>query len=234
MMDITWLGHSGFRVAAEGAVLLIDPWLTGNPMFPEGRRAEALDGATHILLTHAHDDHAGEALAIARETGASLVCGHEMAETWGGEAGVTALGMGKGGTVRLAGAAVTMVHAVHSSSFDGAGLPLRYGGGECGFMIQGGGHVLYVSGDTDVMADMEWLADFHQPDIGILAAGGRYTMDMERAAYAARRFFRFRHLIPCHYKTFPFLAQNAEALHAGVPESTKVLEPEVLRTLHFP
>ena len=66
-MNILWLGHSGFRIEIEGAVLLVDPWLTGNPMFPPDRRAEALAGATHVLLTHGHGDHAGDALALARE-----------------------------------------------------------------------------------------------------------------------------------------------------------------------
>ena len=95
------------------------------------------------------------------------------------------------------------------------------------------GDVLYVSGDTDVRADREGLADFHRPDIGILAAGGRSRVDMERAAYAARRFFQFRHLLPCHCKTFPFRAQDAAVLRAGAPEGTAVIEPEVLKPLHF-
>ena len=56
-MQITWLGHSGFRIEIEDAVLLVDPWLTGNPMFPAGREDEAVTGATHILLTHGHGDH---------------------------------------------------------------------------------------------------------------------------------------------------------------------------------
>ena len=64
-MRIIWLGHSGFRIELADAVLLIDPWLTGNPMFPMDRRAEAIAGATHILLTHGHGDYIGDAVAIA-------------------------------------------------------------------------------------------------------------------------------------------------------------------------
>ena len=66
-MKLTWLGHSGFRLEIEQAVILIDPWLSGNPMFPEDRRAEAITGATHILLTHGHGDHTGDAQTIARD-----------------------------------------------------------------------------------------------------------------------------------------------------------------------
>ncbi len=87
--------------------------------------------------------------------------------------------------------------------------------------------MIYVSGDTDIMADMEWMGDLHKPDIGILCAGGHFTMDMKRAAYAAKRYFDFRTVIPYHYKTFGALEQSAEALAAGLP-GVDVIEPEVL------
>jgi len=225
-MQIIWLGHSGFRIEIEGAVLLVDPWLTGNPMFPAARRDEALSGATHILLTHAHGDHAGEAMSIARATGAQVVCIHEVSEWLNGK-GLQTLGFGKGGTVDLNGARVTMVNACHSASIDFTGEGLMPAGSEAGFMIAGEGHVIYVSGDTDIMADMDWMGDYHKPDIGILAAGGHYTMDMARAAYAAKRYFDFRTVIPCHYRTFPLLAQDAKVLAEGLP-GVRVIEPEVL------
>ena len=85
-------------------------------------------------------------------------------------------------------------------------------------MIAGEGHTIYVSGDTDIMADMDWMGDYHQPDIGILCCGGHYTMDMERAAYAAKRYFDFKTVIPCHYKTFPVLAQSAQPLVEALPD----------------
>lgn len=226
-MKIIWLGHSSFRIEIEDAVLLIDPWLVGNPVFPKGREAEAVDGATHILLTHGHGDHASGALAIAKDKGIPIACIHEMAEMWGGKDGVEVIGFGKGGTITLGGARVSMVNAVHSSSVDfREGGPV-YAGGEAGFMIGGEGHMIYVSGDTDVMADMGWMADYYTPDIGILCAGGHYTMDMKAAAWAAKRFFKFKTVIPCHYKTFPILAQSAADLIAGLP-GVDVIEPEVL------
>ena len=84
-------------------------------------------------------------------------------------------------------------------------------------MIAGEGRTIYVSGDTDVMADMAVFEDLHHPEIGILCAGGHFTMDMKRAAYAARKFFNFKTVIPCHYRTFPMLEQSAEALRAELP-----------------
>ena len=100
-------------------------------------------------------------------------------------------------------------------------------------MISGDGHTIYVSGDTDVMADMKVFNDAHNPDIGILYAGGHFTMDMKRAAYAAKTFFNFKTLIPCHYRTMPLLKQSAEALIAALPD-VNVIEPEVLLPIVFP
>jgi L-ascorbate metabolism protein UlaG (beta-lactamase superfamily) len=97
-------------------------------------------------------------------------------------------------------------------------------------MIAADGHVLYVSGDTDIMADMEWMGEYHRPDAGILSAGGFYTMDMARAAWAAKRYFDFRTVIPCHYRTFPALEQSAKVLADGLP-GVRVIEPQVLEPI---
>ncbi|UXU75270.1 MULTISPECIES: metal-dependent hydrolase [unclassified Paracoccus (in: a-proteobacteria)] len=228
-MKLTWLGHSGFRLEIERAVILIDPWLSGNPMFPAERRAEAIGGATHILITHGHGDHTGDTIAIARELGIPVVGIYDIISTWTRHEGIEGIGYNKGGTVDLGGARVTMVNAAHSSSLEGAEGPV-YAGHESGYMIAGEGHVIYVSGDTDIMADMGWMGEYHRPDIGILACGGHFTMDMDRAAWAARKYFDFKTVIPCHYRTFPMLAQDARALQAGLP-GVAVIEPEVLQPI---
>ncbi|AXQ94109.1 metal-dependent hydrolase [Cereibacter azotoformans] len=228
-MKITWLGHSGFRIEIEEAVLLVDPWLSGNPMFPIERRDEAIAGATHILLTHGHGDHSGDAVAIASELGLPIVGIYDLVTWLQSRDGLDGIGFNKGGTVTLDGARVTMVHATHSSSIMGEAGPV-YTGTESGYMIAGEGHVIYVSGDTDIMADMGWMGEYHRPDIGILAAGGHFTMDMKRAAFAARKYFDFRTVIPCHYRTFPLLEQSAEALRQSLP-GVEVLEPEVLEPI---
>lgn len=227
-MKLTWLGHSGFRLEIEGAVILIDPWLTGNPVFPEERRAEAIAGATHVLLTHGHSDHTGEALTLARE-GLPLVGIYDLMNWWETEHGITTIGFNKGGTVDLNGAAVTMVNATHSSSLTVEGRPV-YAGHESGYMIRGEGRTIYVSGDTDIMADMEWMAELHRPEIGILAAGGYFTMDMQRAAWAAKRYFDFKTVIPCHYDTFPPIRQDPEVMRRALP-GVQVLTPKVMETV---
>jgi L-ascorbate metabolism protein UlaG (beta-lactamase superfamily) len=227
MMNITWLGHSGFRIEIEDAVLLVDPWMTGNPMFAGHDRAAAIRGGTHILLTHGHGDHSTDTLAIARELDIPIACIHELSDWWNATEQVTTIGFGKGGTIDLNGARVTMVNASHSSSTDDQGGRPLYAGSEAGFMIAGDGHVIYVSGDTDIMADMDWMGDYHKPDIGILCCGGHYTMDMKRAAYAAKRYFDFKVVIPCHYRTFPLLEQSAQVLIDALP-GVRVIEPVVM------
>ena len=225
-MKLTWLGHSGFRLEIEEAVILIDPWMSGNPVFPAERRAEAMAGATHVLLTHGHGDHTGDTLAIAKEQGIPVAGIYDLMSHWENVEGIKTVGFNKGGTVDLGGARVTMVNACHSSSLGGPNGPV-YAGSEAGYMIAGEGHVIYVSGDTDIMADMGWMGEYHAPDIGILCSGGHFTMDMKRAAFAARKYFNFKTVVPCHYRTFPLLEQSAAALAEGLPGVT-VIEPEVM------
>lgn len=225
-MKFTWLGHSGFRIEIGSLVLLLDPWITGNPMFPEERRAEAVAGATHILLTHGHFDHANDVLALAKELSIPVVGIFDLMNHWSETQGIETVGFNKGGTVDLGGVKLTMVNAVHSSSMGTDHGPI-YAGAEAGFVLDDGATRAYISGDTDVHMDMELVQALHAPQIGVLACGGHFTMDMARAGYAAKRFFEFKTVIPCHYKTFPLLEQSADALAAALP-GVDVIEPEVL------
>ncbi len=228
-MKIIWLGHSSFRIEIANQVLLLDPWLTGNPMFPEERRDAATEGVTHILVSHGHGDHAGDALAISKAGGAPIAGIYDLMNWWEAAHGANVVGFNKGGTVQLGEVAVTMVNAAHSSSVASDAGPV-YAGHESGFMIAGEGHVIYFSGDTDVMADMGVFHDLHKPDIGILSAGGYFTMDMKRAAYAARKFFDFKTVIPCHYRTFPILEQSAAVLKEAL-SGVNVVEPQVMEAI---
>jgi L-ascorbate metabolism protein UlaG (beta-lactamase superfamily) len=230
-MKLIWMGHSSFRLEIAGLTLLIDPWLTGNPMLPEVRHDEAVAGATHILLTHAHFDHASDVVALAKRLEVPLVGQYDLMGHWGETEGIKTVGFNKGGTVDLGGVDVSMVNAQHSSTFATPDGP-RAGGSECGYMIAGEGKTIYVSGDTDIMADMSWMGDYYKPDIGILCAGGHFTMDMAKVAYAARRYFSFDTLVPCHYKTFDILEQSAQVLIDSLPE-VKVIEPQIMMAIEL-
>ncbi len=230
-MQITWLGHGSFKIEIAGQTLLVDPWLSGNPVLPEDQHDAAVAGATHILLTHAHFDHIVDVLPLARKLGVPVVGQYDLMGHWEEHEKIETVGFNKGGTVDLGGPKVTMVHATHSTSIATPEGP-KVVGSECGYMIEGDGHTIYLSGDTDVMADMKVFNDLHKPDIGILCAGGHFTMDMKRAAYAAKTFFDFKTVIPCHYKTFPILEQSAEVLQQALP-GVDVIEAEVMKPIAF-
>ncbi|MEM7752369.1 MAG: metal-dependent hydrolase [Pseudomonadota bacterium] len=215
-MKFVWLGHGSMRIESGDAVLLIDPWLNGNPSFPYEHRAAAIAGATHILLTHAHFDHISEILPLAREIGVPVVGQFDLMGYWAEAEGIETIGFNKGGTVDCGGVAVTMVPASHSSTLGLPDGPVGVGS-EVGFILRADGKTVYVSGDTDIMADMSWMGEYYAPDVGILSAGGHFTMDMKATAWAARKFFNFKTVIPVHYKTFPILEQSADDLIAGLP-----------------
>ena len=230
-MKIIWLGHGSFRIEIEDQVLLVDPWLTDNPVLPVDMHDEAVQGGTHLLLTHGHGDHSSDMLPLAKKLDIPMVGQFDLMKYWEAKEGVRTIGFNKGGTVRLGNVKVTMVHAVHSSAFGTENGPV-WAGTEAGFMIEGEGHTIYVTGDPDVMADMKVFNDLHHPDIGILCAGGHFTMDMRRAAYAAKEFFNFKTVIPCHYKTFPILEQSAQELIDALP-GVNVIEPELMKAIEI-
>ncbi|MEM6974210.1 MAG: metal-dependent hydrolase [Pseudomonadota bacterium] len=231
-MKITWLGHASFRIETESTVMLLDPWLDGNPAFPDARRAEAIAGATHILVTHGHGDHAGEAAGLSKETGAPVVGIYDWVSWITETEGVDGIGFNKGGTVALGDAMVTMVNAVHSSSTPGADNAPVYVGAEAGYMIAAGDVVLYAMGDTDVMADMALFGELHRPSHALVPIGGIFTMDSPRAAWACKKFFDFKAVIPCHYATFPLLEQTADVFARAVAP-VPVIAPEIMESVEI-
>lgn len=228
-MNIIWLGHGSFRIEIEDQVLLIDPWINGNPMMEGQDTAAAVAGATQILITHGHFDHTADIVDISKGTGAPVSGMYELAQALHGLGATEGHAFNKGGAVRFGEVRVDMVPASHSSSMAVDGTS-AYMGAETGFVIRGEGRVIYLSGDTAPMADMEWIAEYYRPDVGILSAGGYYTMDMELAAFAAKKYFDFKVVIPCHYRTFPALEQSADTLAAGLP-GVEVIEPEVMTAI---
>jgi L-ascorbate metabolism protein UlaG (beta-lactamase superfamily) len=228
-MNIIWLGHGSFRIEIGDQILLIDPWLNGNPMLGADQVAAAVAGATHILVTHGHFDHIVDVAQLSQDQNVPVSGMFELAKYLSTQGAVEGHAFNKGGTITLGDVTATLVPASHSSSADRDGTVL-YTGQECGLILKGEGKTIYVSGDTDITADMDWIGDYHKPDIGILSAGGYYTMDMAGAAYAAKRYFDFTTVIPCHYRTFPALEQSADVLKAGLP-GVAVIEPEVMQAI---
>lgn len=228
-MKITWLGHSAFRFEVAKAKILIDPFFTGNPAFADQDVKAATEGLTHILLTHGHGDHVGDTIDIAKETGATVLANADLA-AWLQTKGVEKLEMGNtGGTVAFDGFTVTFTQAHHSSAQiteDGVSHAL---GNANGLMMHFEDElsVLHM-GDTDIFTDMGLINELHQPDIGIVPIGDRFTMGGAVAALACQRFFDFKHAIPCHYGSFPIIDQTPEKFVKGMEGSRSRVETPVV------
>ncbi|HKO04897.1 MAG TPA: metal-dependent hydrolase [Candidatus Acidoferrales bacterium] len=198
---ITWLGHSAFRITtASGKAILIDPFLSGNPLCPENEKKQPRVDA--ILLTHGHGDHLGDTLELARQHKPAIVCIYELSLWLGSKGAANLVGMSKGGTTKVADADVTMTHAFHSSSVSDGGK-LVYVGEPAGFIVRlPGGLSVYHAGDTGVFGDMKLIAELYQPEVACLPIGDFYTMGPREAAMAIR-LLSVKHVLPMHYATFP-------------------------------
>ncbi|HTG27182.1 MAG TPA: metal-dependent hydrolase [Methylomirabilota bacterium] len=224
---LTFFGHSTFSLTTKsGEVALLDSWVTTNPKCPPDlKKMKRLDA---IFLTHAHSDHFGDLLTLAKEHKAKIVA---IAETamWLGTKGFgdQVKPMGKGGTLRVGDFEVTLTHAFHSNSIDDNGKIL-YGGEPASFIVRmPGGLTLFHAGDTTVFGDMKLIAELYKPDIACLPIGDNYTMGPREAAYAIR-LLDVKHVIPMHYGTFPVLTGTPEQLRAETKNITG-LEIHVLK-----
>lgn len=230
--DITWYGHSAFKVSTpSGKVLLIDPWLA-NPANPKGKELLAsLDKVDQILLTHAHGDHIGNTVEIAKKSGAKLVASNDLMKAMVRYADFPAKqadfsGTGNmGGTVTLLDGEVkvTFVHALHSSALEydeKSGLPksLAYAGNPGGFVIAiSGGPTIYHTGDTDLFGDMKLIGDLSKIDLMLACIGDKFTMGPERAALAVE-LVNPKMVVPMHFGTFAALTGTPEAFEKALKQ----------------
>jgi L-ascorbate metabolism protein UlaG (beta-lactamase superfamily) len=202
MIQITWLGHAAFEIRFDGGeVLLLDPWIEGNPAYPKNYNLQKADA---IAVSHGHGDHLGDVVPLAKKFDAKVFAMVEIANWCAGKGVKTTIGFNKGGTVDLGFAKLTMTHALHSSSIQDGDNSI-YGGEAAGFILTlKDGRRAYFAGDTAIFSEMGLYADVYHPELAFLPIGDHYTMGPEEAAYAAR-LLKVKKIIPMHYGTFPIL-----------------------------
>lgn len=225
-MKITWFGHSAFRIDIGASAILIDPFLSGNPSF-KGDPVAAAEGTTHVLVTHGHDDHVGDAAAIAARTGAQIVSNYEICMVLM-EQGAKNINPGNtGGTVPCGEFTVSFTQALHSSGAVREGRSI-YLGNPNGLIIRHkDAPAIYHMGDTDMFGDMALIAELYAPKIGMVPVGDRFTMSGASAAFAVKRFFAFDVVFPCHYGTFDLLDATPDAFVKGLAGTkTRVMTPK--------
>jgi L-ascorbate metabolism protein UlaG (beta-lactamase superfamily) len=218
-MDVRFLGHTCFTLSDGDTTVLVDPFLTGNP-----KAATTADevSATTILVTHGHADHVGDAVAIAKRTGAPVVAITELAGELEAE-GIEVRNCNLGGTAKFDWGWAKLVPAWHTST-----TPKGTVNTPAGLLINFKDTIVYHLGDTCLFSDLQLVGKRNPIDIALMCIGGHFTMDRFDAVDAAA-FVGAKTVIPCHYGTFPPIETDAHAFKSDVESSTSskvvVLEP---------
>jgi L-ascorbate metabolism protein UlaG (beta-lactamase superfamily) len=210
-LKLTWYGHSAFGLDIDGTNILIDPFLTNNPLAPVS--ADTLE-ASYIMLTHAHGDHLGDTVAIAQRTKATVI-GNVEVTNWLGKQGIQnvhVLSLGDGFTFPFG--QVTYVKAEHGSAFpDGTD-----GGQACGIILEAQDKRIYFAGDTALFPEMKLIGE-RKIDLACLPIGGHFTMGPDDALTAID-WIHPQVVFPIHYNTFPDIYQDVAAWARRVNNET--------------
>ena len=239
-VEVLWLGQAAFRITSPGGkVIVIDPWLTANPITPpQYKNLDALGKIDVLLVTHGHGDHVGDAPALAKKHNIKLWMPGDLAQT------MTTLGVlppellprsNKSGRVTpAAGIQVTSVKAEHSSVYVWKNPvtdknETHAGGEPVGYIIElENGFRIWHMGDTGLFGDMKFIAEHYKPDLVLMPIGGNFTMDPADAAFATREWIKPKNAIPMHYGANPLAKGTAEEFQramAGASTRVVVLKP---------
>lgn len=225
-MKISYHGHSVVQIKTNTHTILIDPFISGNPLTD-------LDAGTVeadvILLTHGHGDHVGDTIAIAERTGAQVVALNELA-VYLGKKGLNAHGMNIGGAYEFDFGTVKFTQAFHSSSIEEDGT-FVYTGMPGGIILTVEDKTIYHLGDTALFSDLKMYGDMHEIDLAFIPIGDNFTMGPEEALVAAE-WVQAKTVVPIHYNTFPVIEQDGAAFASKV-KSGKGVALQVGETLEL-
>lgn len=213
MPTLRYIGHSAFVLEGEGNVVAVDPFITGNPVATI--TADEVNPTT-ILITHGHNDHVGDAVALSKRTGAPIITTVELANHLA-KKGVETIGANFGGTVKFAGGTVKLTPAWHSSTYTDDGEVVAPGI-PSGMLVTFGDKKIYFAGDTCLFLDMQLIGE-EGIDVAILPIGDHYTMGPKDGVRAAK-FLRPKVVIPCHYNTFGLIEQDSGEFKKMLEEET--------------
>jgi L-ascorbate metabolism protein UlaG (beta-lactamase superfamily) len=236
-IQLQWFAQSAFKLTTpSGKVVMIDPWLTGNPKCPpEWKNLDKIGKVDVIFVTHGHGDHIGDAIPLAKKNNAPVWGPAGMDQflvTLGFLPANLAPRFGKGGTIEpIPGMKVTAVHAEHSSEMilndPVTGKPTSYPAGEpVGFIFQfNNGFTFYHMGDTALFSDMKLYGEKYKPDLLLIPIGGHFVMNPQDAAFATKEWIKPKMVLPMHYGTNPFLKGTPAEFKAALGQtSIKVLD----------
>ncbi len=214
-LKITWHGQSAFSLDDGERMVLIDPYISGNPVSTTD--VDSLEPST-IILTHAHNDHVGDTVALARRTGANVIATFELANYIASQGVENTVGGNHGGTIAFDGGSTKFTPAWHTSSYEAEDGSVVAPGIPAGHVIRFGGKTIYHAGDTALFLDMQLIGE-EGLDVAILPIGDRFTMGPKDAVRAAKMLHAST-VIPCHYNTFPAIRQDPHAFKADVESQT--------------
>lgn len=221
-MKITFLGHSGFYIEGSKEKILIDPFLTDNPVAVHNPKELENE---YILVSHGHRDHLGDSIEIAKHFSSKIIANYEIAN-YCADKGCKSHGMNIGGSHDFGNIWIKVTMALHGSSI---GIcPAQYMGNPCGFIIRIDGTTIYHAGDTGIFGDMELISKYNNIDIAMLPIGDNFTMGPEEALEAVK-LLKPKTVIPIHYNTWELIAQNPEDFKNAVEKETnsvvEILKP---------
>jgi L-ascorbate metabolism protein UlaG (beta-lactamase superfamily) len=216
----TWFGHATQMLDVNGTKLLVDPFFSGNPAATITADKVKAD---YILVSHGHGDHVGDAMAIAKRTGAMVIANFEIVNWFEGQGVTKAHAQHIGGGYHHPFGYLKLTQAMHGSALpDGS-----YGGTPAGFLLTAEGKKIYLACDTGLFGDMKLIGE-EGIDLAVLPIGDNFTMGPDDALRAVK-LLSPKHVIPVHYDTWGVIAQDVQAWAKRVSAETSaqvnVLKP---------